>query len=63
MTNLCVLTVSLPSAGVPPRGTQVYSFFMGRHTAERGPANDLFMATVLAALLLLCAIILTLAVN
>jgi len=41
----------------------VYSFFMGRHTAERGPANDLFMATVVAALLLLCVIILTLAAN
>jgi preprotein translocase subunit SecG len=36
---------------------------MGRHTAERGPANDLFMATVLAALFLLCAIILALAAN
>ena len=41
----------------------VYSFFMGRHTAERGPANDLFMATVLAALLLLCVIILALAAS
>jgi hypothetical protein len=57
------LTVSLPSGGVPPRGAQVYSFFMGRHTAERGPANDLFMATILAALLLLSVIILTLAAN
>jgi len=36
---------------------------MGRHTAERGPANDLFMATVLGALFLLCVIILTLAAN
>jgi hypothetical protein len=36
---------------------------MGRHTTERGPANDLFMATVLAALLLLCVIILALAAN
>jgi hypothetical protein len=36
---------------------------MGRHAAERGPANDLFMATVVAALLLLCVIILTLAAN
>jgi hypothetical protein len=36
---------------------------MGRHTAERGPANDLYMAVVLSALLLLCTIILTLAAN
>lgn len=41
----------------------MYSFLMGRHTGERGPANDLFMATVLGALLLLCAIILALAAN
>lgn len=34
---------------------------MGRHTAERGPANDVFMATVLAALLLLFMIIMALA--
>ena len=34
---------------------------MGRHTAERGPANDLFMATVLGALLLLLMIIMVLA--
>jgi hypothetical protein len=34
---------------------------MGRHTAERGPANDLFMAVILSALLLLCAVILALA--
>ena len=34
---------------------------MGRHAAERGPANDLFMATVLSALLLLCTVILALA--
>jgi hypothetical protein len=34
---------------------------MGRHAAERGPANDLFMATVLAALLLLFMIIMALA--
>ncbi len=36
---------------------------MGRHTAERGPANDLFMATVLGALLLLFMIIMVLAAN
>jgi hypothetical protein len=36
---------------------------MGRHTAERGPANDLFMATVLGALLFLLMIIMVLAVN
>jgi len=36
---------------------------MGRHTAERGPANDLFMATILAALLLLCVATLALAMN
>jgi hypothetical protein len=36
---------------------------MGRHTAERGPANDLFMTTVLAALLVLCVTILALAMN
>jgi len=41
----------------------VYSFHMGRHTAERGPANDLFMVAVLSALLVLCAIILALAAN
>jgi len=57
------LTFSLPSGGVPPRGPRVYSFLMGRHTAERGPANDLFMAMVVTALLLLCAIILALAMN
>jgi hypothetical protein len=34
---------------------------MGRHAAERGPSNDVFMATVLSALLLLCMIILALA--
>jgi hypothetical protein len=34
---------------------------MGRHAAERGPANDLFMAMVVSALLLLCMIILALA--
>jgi len=34
---------------------------MGRHAAESGPSNDLFMATVLSALLLLFMIILTLA--
>jgi len=57
------LTFSLPSGGVPPRGSRVYSFLMGRHTAERGPANDLFMATILAALLLLCVATLALAMN
>jgi len=57
------LTFSLPSGGVPPRGARVYRFFMGRHTAERGPANDLFMATVLGALLLLFVIVLALAAN
>jgi len=36
---------------------------MGRHAAERGPANDMFMATVVSALLLLCMIILALAGN
>jgi len=36
---------------------------MGRHAAERGPANDMFMVTVVSALILLCAIILTLAGN
>jgi hypothetical protein len=36
---------------------------MGRHTAERGPANDLFMAVVLVALLLLFMIIMALAAN
>ncbi len=36
---------------------------MGRHAAERGPANDLFMAVVLSALLLLFAIILALSMN
>jgi len=60
---MCVLTLSLPSEGVPPCGARVYSFFMGRHTAERGPANDLFMTTVVGTLLLLCVIILTLAAN
>jgi hypothetical protein len=34
---------------------------MGRHAAERGPSNDVFMATVLSALLLLSMIIFTLA--
>jgi hypothetical protein len=34
---------------------------MGRHTAERGPANDVFMAAVLGALLLLFMIIIALA--
>jgi hypothetical protein len=36
---------------------------VGRHAAERGPANDLFMVTVLLALLLLFMIILTLAAD
>ncbi len=36
---------------------------MGRHAAERGPANDMFMVTVLSALLLLCMIILSLAAS
>jgi len=36
---------------------------MGRHTAERGPANDLFMATVVVALLLLFMIIMALAAS
>jgi hypothetical protein len=36
---------------------------MGRHAAERGPANDLFMAVVLSALFLLFAIILALSMN
>jgi hypothetical protein len=36
---------------------------MGRHAAEHGPANDMFMATVVSALLLLCVIMLTLAGN
>ena len=36
---------------------------MGRHAAERGPANDLFMATVLGALFLLFMIIMALAAN
>jgi hypothetical protein len=36
---------------------------MGRHTAERGPANDLFMATVVVALLLLFMIVMALAAN
>jgi hypothetical protein len=36
---------------------------MGRHTAERGPANDLFMTAVLVALLLLFMIIMALAAN
>jgi hypothetical protein len=36
---------------------------MGRHTAERGPANDMFMVTVVSALVVLCLIILTLAGN
>jgi len=57
------LTFSLPSGGLPPRGSRVYSFHMGRHTAERGPANDLFMVAVLSALLVLCAVILALAAN
>jgi len=34
---------------------------MGRHAAERGPSTDLFMASVVSALLLLCTIILALA--
>jgi hypothetical protein len=34
---------------------------MGRHTAERGPANDVFMAAVLGALLVLFMIIIALA--
>ena len=36
---------------------------MGRHAADRGPANDVFMATVVSALLLLCMIMLALAGN
>jgi hypothetical protein len=36
---------------------------MGRHTADRGPANDAFMATVVGALVLLIAIILMLAAS
>ncbi len=36
---------------------------MGRHAAERGPANDLFMSVVLSALLLLFTIILALSMN
>jgi hypothetical protein len=36
---------------------------MGRHAAERGPANDVFMATILAALLLLFMIIMALAAS
>jgi len=36
---------------------------MGRHASERGPANDLFMAAVLGALLLLCTIVLALAAS
>jgi len=36
---------------------------MGRHAAERGPANDMFMVTVVSALILFCVIILTLAGN
>jgi hypothetical protein len=36
---------------------------MGRHAAERGPANDLFMVTVLSALLVLFMIILMLAAD
>jgi hypothetical protein len=36
---------------------------MGRHAAERGPANDMFMVTVVSALLLLWMIILALAAN
>ena len=36
---------------------------MGRHTAKRGPSNDMFMATVVSALLLLCMIMLALAGN
>jgi hypothetical protein len=34
---------------------------MGRHEAGRGPANDMFMVTVVSALLVLLAIILALA--
>jgi hypothetical protein len=34
---------------------------MGRHQAERGPANDMFMVTVVCALLLLFVIIVALA--
>jgi hypothetical protein len=36
---------------------------MGRHAAERGPANDMFMATVVSCLLVLGMIMLTLAGN
>ena len=36
---------------------------MGRHTADRGPANDAFMTSVVGALLLLTTIILMLATN
>jgi hypothetical protein len=36
---------------------------MGRHAAERAPANDLFMATVVTALLLLFVIIMMLAAS
>jgi hypothetical protein len=36
---------------------------MGRHTAERGPANDSFMAAVVVALLLLFLIIMALAAS
>jgi len=34
---------------------------MGRHEAGRGPANDMFMVTVVSALLVLLAIIVALA--
>jgi hypothetical protein len=34
---------------------------MGRHAGERGPANDVFMATVLSALFVVFVIILALA--
>jgi hypothetical protein len=36
---------------------------MGRHAAERGPANDMFMVTVVSSLLVLGMIMLTLAGN
>jgi hypothetical protein len=47
--------------GFPHHARGCRGSYMGRHAAERGPSNDVFMATVLSALLLLCVIILALA--
>ena len=59
----CVFNLFLPSGGFhwAPHGCRAW--VMGRHTADRGPANDAFMTTVVGALLLVVTIILMLAAN